>query len=83
MSNQRETLHLLTRWSSRKAAKEFKVSRGVIAKARKLKSESGIFSMPCKRMRKSILVKVHPKVLEFFRMDSVSRMLSRKTTMCM
>jgi len=65
-------------WSSRKIATEFDTSRRMAAKAKELKKQQGILSMPISKAGKPLSIETVNKVIQFYDSDINSRIMSNK-----
>lgn len=82
ISSRSEQLQILTlapsSWSRKKTSTEFGVSERMVKKARKLKTEVGIMSMPGNKRGKKLPDDVKQKVVCFFEDDEFSRICPGK-----
>jgi len=65
-------------WSSRKIATEFDTSRRMAAKAKELKKQQGIRSMPISKVGKTLSTETVNKVIQFYELDINSRIMPNK-----
>lgn len=79
VSTREQKIVLLTsipvKWSNRKMAKEFGVSRRMVAAARKLQNEKGFCTHPDKKKGRAMSLDLIAKVEEYYLSDEVSRVM--------
>lgn len=78
-STRKEKIVLFTtlpvKWSTRKIAREFGVSRRLVVSAKNLKEDKGYCSHPDKRIRRGMSSDLIEKVKDFYLSDNVSRVM--------
>ena len=79
-SNDPFRLSILTKlpetWSDRKIAEEFKCSRRLAKKSKKLRSAKGVLAQPASKAGKKVSDSTVEKVIQFYNSDKISRVMA-------